>query len=63
MDNVTNLLAWIGKNEAVLSGVAAVIAITAVLLALSSRTAGLLRQRNWDVGGRLYCYQICRETS
>ena len=49
MDNVTNLLAWIGENEAVLSGVAAVIAITAVLLALSSRTAGLLRQRNDDL--------------
>ena len=49
MDNVTNLLAWIGENEAVLSGVAAVIAITAVLLALSSRTAGMLRQRNDDL--------------
>lgn len=46
MDSVSNLLAWIGENEAVLSGVAAVIAITAVLLALSSRTAGLFRQRS-----------------
>ncbi len=46
MDNVSQLLAWIGENEAVLSGVAAVIAITAVLLALSSRTFGLFRKGN-----------------
>ena len=48
MENVSQLLAWIGDNEAVLSGIAAVIAITAVLLALSSRTRGLFRKSGVD---------------
>ncbi len=48
MDNVSQLLAWIGDNEAVLSGIAAVIAIIAVLLALSSRTFGLFRKSGGD---------------
>lgn len=46
MASVGGLLGWIGENEAVLSGVAAVIAIAAVLLAVSSRTFGLFRKKN-----------------
>jgi len=48
MDNVSQLLAWIGEHEAVLSGIAAALAIVAVILALSSRTFGLFRRRNGD---------------
>jgi len=46
MESLSGLLGWIGENEAVLSGLAAVVAITAVLLALSSRTFGLFRKKN-----------------
>lgn len=46
MESIGGLFAWIGENEAVLSGIAAVIAIAAVLLAVSSRTFGLFRRNN-----------------
>ena len=46
MDNVSQLLAWIGEKEAVLSGIVAVVAIIAVIFALSSRTLGLFRKKN-----------------
>ena len=46
MESLGVLLGWIGENEAVLSGVAAVVAIAAVLLAISSRTFGLFRKKN-----------------
>ncbi len=46
MDNVSQLLAWIGEKEAVLSGIVAVVAIIAVIFALSSRTLGLFRNKN-----------------
>ena len=48
MDSVNQLLAWIGAHEAVLSGIAAALAIVAVVLALSSRTFGLFRKGNGD---------------
>ena len=48
MDNVSQLLAWIGEHEAVLSGLAAALAIVAVILALSSRTFGLFRITDSD---------------
>ncbi len=48
MDNVSQLLAWIGEHEAVLSGLAAALAIVAVILALSSRTFGLFRNTDSD---------------
>jgi len=44
MDAIAAIFAWIAEHEAVLSGIAAVIAIAAVLLALSSRTLGLFRK-------------------
>ncbi len=45
MDTLSQLLSWIGEHEAVLSGIAATIAILAVLPALSSRTLVLFRSR------------------
>ena len=45
MDAIGHLFSWIAEHESVLSGVAAVIAIAAVVLALSSRTLGLFRSR------------------
>jgi pimeloyl-ACP methyl ester carboxylesterase len=46
MDTLSQLLSWIGEHEAVLSGIAAALAIVAVVLALSSRTFGLFRRSN-----------------
>jgi len=48
MDSVSQFLAWIGQHEAVLSGIAAALAIVAVILALSSRTFGLFRKTGGD---------------
>jgi pimeloyl-ACP methyl ester carboxylesterase len=46
MDTLSQLLSWIGEHEAVLSGIAAALAIVAVVLALSSHTFGLFRRSN-----------------
>lgn len=46
MDSLSGLFAWIGENEAVLSGIAAVIAIAAVVFALSTQTFGLFRRKS-----------------
>ena len=43
MDWLAQLFNWIGENESVLSGIAAVIAIGAVVVAVSHRTFGLFR--------------------
>ncbi len=48
MDTLSQFLSWIGEHEAVLSGIAAALAIVAVILALSSRTFGLFRSSNDD---------------
>ena len=45
MDRATQFFNWIASNEALLSGIAATIAIAAVLFAASSRTFGLFRTR------------------
>lgn len=45
MDWVGQLFNWVADNEAVLSGIAAAVAIAAVVFALSSRTLGLFRSR------------------
>ncbi len=45
VDRANQFFNWIANNEAVLSGIAAVIAIVAVIFALSSRTLGLFRSR------------------
>ena len=45
MDWTGQILNWIANNEAVLSGIAATIAIVAVVFALSGRTLGLFRSR------------------
>ena len=46
MESLSGFFSWIGENEAVLSGIAAVIAIAAVLRAVSSRTFGWFRTKN-----------------
>ena len=50
MDWLGRLFDWIANHEAVLSGIAATIAIVAVVFALSSRTLGLFRSRAEKVG-------------
>jgi len=45
MDWLSQLFNWIASNEAVLSGIAATIAIVAVVFALSGRTLDLFRSR------------------
>jgi pimeloyl-ACP methyl ester carboxylesterase len=60
---MSQLLNWIGENEAVLSGIAAAIAIVAVILALSSRTLGLIRTKgtNGEAAGETTAQKIPQE--
>lgn len=60
MEYLHQLLSWIGEHEAVLSGIAATIAIIAVLPTLSSRTLILLRARRSRAGKIQQEIRYCR---